>query len=173
VIFSVNEIAIRCICLLFMFMLFPTLTSAFQVAPALLNMSAQSGRQPQPRPTTLPPAGTLTLEEVLQQVETHHPKLRGAQAERELASAKRLEKQGAFDPVINFGTGFLQYNSTSKRGSALNASANDVELEYLTRSGIKIFAGSRYNYGTIKSPLSSTGDGGEYYIGIKVPLMPM
>ncbi len=161
-----NDIAIRSLCLLFLLMLFHSMASAFQVAP-------QSGRQPQPQPKqSNPPAtGTLTLDEVLNQVEAHHPKLRGAQAEREIASAKRLEKQGAFDPVINFGTNVLQYNSTSQRGSALSARTNDAEVEFLTRSGIKVFAGSRFNYGTIKSPLSSTGDTGEYYIGVKVPLM--
>lgn len=170
---SMEVIAIRTTYLLFLCMLFPAMTSAFQVAPALLNMAPQSGRQPQPqpRPTNPPPVGTLTLEEVLNQVEVNHPKLRGAQAERELAAAKRLEKQGAFDPVINFGSGLLQYNSTSRRGSPLRANTNDTEVEFLTRSGIKVFAGSRFNYGTIKSPLSSTGETGEYYIGVKVPLM--
>ena len=169
-----NEIVIRGLCLLFMVMLCHSMARAFQVAPALLNLhTPQSGRQPQPRPTqsTSTPVRTLTLEEVLNQVETHHPKLRGAQVERELASAKRLEKQGAFDPVINFGTDFLQYNSTSRRGSALNTRTNDVEVEFLTRSGIKLVAGSRFNYGSVKSPFSSTGETGEYFIGVKVPLM--
>ena len=169
-----NEFVIRCVGLLFLLLTFEASALALQVAPTLLNLPPpQSGRQPRPSPpqSPTPAVGTLTLEEVLNQVDAHHPKVRGAQAERELASAKRLEKQGAFDPVINFGTDFLQYNSTSRRGSILNTRTNDAEVEYLTRSGIKLFAGSRFNYGNIKSPLSSTGNTGEYYIGVKVPLL--
>jgi outer membrane protein TolC len=146
-----------------------SIVAASQVA---LHFSApQSGRQPRPTSSPSPPVGTLTLDEVLKQVESFHPKLRSAQTERDLAAAKRLEKQGAFDPVINFGTGFLQYNSTSRPGALLTTRTNDFEVEYQTRAGIKLFAGSRFNYGGVKSPLSATGNGGEHYFGIKVPLL--
>jgi len=143
-------------------------------AMSLMNAGVtQSGRRSQPGMPPQPDATArpLTLDQVLNQIEAYHPKLRGAQAEREVAAAKRLEKQGAFDPVVNFGTGVIRYNSTSKPGSALSTRTNDVELEYLTRSGVKLIAGSRFNYGTVKSPLSSTGETGEYYLGVKVPLM--
>lgn len=132
----------------------------------------QSGRQPRPAPTarTTTPATILTLDEVLQLVESNHPKLRGAFTERDLAEGKRLEKQGAFDPVLNVGTDFLRYNSASRRGSLLTTRTNDVAVEFLTRSGIKVYGGSSYNFGTVKSPSSSTGEGGTYFIGVKIPL---
>jgi outer membrane protein len=134
----------------------------------------QSGRKPEPgqaQNQTNQPAPVLTLDEVLALVESNHPKLLGADAERRVASAKRLEKQGAFDPVINFGSDFLRYNSTSRPGSLLEARTNDMEVEWLTRSGVKLFAGSRYNFGNVKSPLSATGEAGEYYVGVKVPFL--
>jgi outer membrane protein len=134
----------------------------------------QSGRKPdpaQPIKRPAPNAPPLTLDEVLRQVEAYHPKSLGADAERRIASAKRLEKQGAFDPAVNFGTDFLQYNSASRRGLLAEARTNEVEAEWQTRSGVKFFAGSRYNFGSVKSPLSATGETGEYYFGVKVPFL--
>lgn len=142
-------------------------------ASRLLNAEApQSGRQPRPNPSaqTTTSATILTLEEVLQLVESNHPKLRGAFTERDLAEGKRIEKQGAFDPVLNVGTDFLRYNSASRRGSLLTTRTNDVAVEFLTRSGIKVYGGSSFNFGTVKSPSSSTGEGGTYFIGVKIPL---
>jgi outer membrane protein TolC len=132
----------------------------------------QSGRQPQPLPPKPASSSTpLTLDDVIVQLMTNHPKLQGADAERQMASAKRLEKQGAFDPVVSFGSDFLQYNSTSRPGSLLRARTNDVELQLLTRSGVKLVAGARLHSGSIKSPLSSTGETGEYFAGVRVPLL--
>ena len=116
------------------------------------------------------PSRPLLLSEVLRQVE-EHPKLRGAEAERQAASAKRVSKQGAFDPVITSGIDSLRYNSSSSRGKALNATTSETGIELLTRSGLKIIAGMRLNSGTVKSPLSSTGSAGEYYVGVKMPLL--
>ncbi|MBL8151018.1 MAG: TolC family protein, partial [Blastocatellia bacterium] len=133
----------------------------------------QSGRRipPQQSPTSGPTPMVLRLDDLLRQVDLYHPKLQGADAERRVASAKRLEKQGAFDPVFLLGSDYLRYNSTSSRGKQLDASQNDLQVEFLTRSGIKVFAGTRLNVGTVKSPLSSTGDAGEYFLGVKIPLM--
>ena len=108
---------------------------------------------------------------MLGQVEANHPKLRGADAERRAASAKRIAKQGAFDPTISSGVDTLRYNSTSSRGKALHATTSETGIELLTRSGLKIVAGVRVNNGTPKSPLSNTGDTGEYYAGLKLPLL--
>lgn len=113
----------------------------------------------------------LTLDEVLNQVELYHPKLLGADAERRISSAKRLEKAGAFDPIISYGTDYLRYNSTSRPGTELTTRTNDVIFELPTRYGIKFYGGSRFNFGSIKSPLSSTGETGEYFIGFKIPFL--
>lgn len=138
----------------------------------------QSGRQPAGQ-TSGQSAGpqftTLTLEEVLNLIELYHPKLRGADAQRRIASAKRLEKQGAFDPVVYAGFDYLRFNtefdSKLSRGKVGSSRIADAGVEFLTRYGVKIFGGARYNLGKIKSPLSPTGDGGEYFIEMKIPLL--
>jgi outer membrane protein TolC len=113
----------------------------------------------------------LTLDEVLNQVELYHPKLLGADAERRMASAKRLEKAGAFDPIISYGADYLRYNSASRPGTDSGARTNDVVFELPTRYGVKFYGGSRFNFGSIKSPLSATGETGEYFIGFKIPFL--
>ncbi|NOT59762.1 MAG: TolC family protein [Acidobacteria bacterium] len=118
-----------------------------------------------------PPSAPLLLSDVLQIVGQNHPKLIGASVERQIASAKRLEKQGAFDPVVNFGSDYLQYNSTTTRGKAATTNITGGGIELLTRSGIKVGAGTRFNLGRVKSPLSATGDSGEYFVEFKVPLL--
>ncbi len=131
----------------------------------------QSGRRPGvlvPRPGGGPLP--LLLEQVFQIIDDRHPKLRGSVIERQVATAKRLEKQGAFDPILAISTDYLRYNSSSKRGKVSEAFGIGTEVNFLTRSGIKFFAASNLNLGATKSPLSATGDAGEYTFGLKVPL---
>ncbi|AGY57780.1 TolC family protein [Gloeobacter kilaueensis] len=113
----------------------------------------------------------LQLEEVLTRVERYHPKLLGTNLERRIASAKRLEKQGAFDPAFTAASEYLEYNSTSSRGRFASAFQNTLSFEFPTRTGIKYAVGARYNIGNVKSPLSSTGDTGEYFVAFSVPLL--
>ena len=130
----------------------------------------QSGRRtgaPTPGPGGAPP---LLLERVFQIIENQHPKLRGSVIERRVATAKRIEKQGAFDPILSISTDYLRYNSASKRGKVSEAFGIGTEVNFLTRSGIKFFASSTLNLGATKSPLSATGDFGTYEFGLKVPL---
>ena len=121
--------------------------------------------QPQPVPTTLSLAG------VLAQVQAHHPKLLGAAIEQRIALAKQLEKEGAFDPTFNVESDYLRYNDFSKRGNVSQTWDNDIALNWLSSTGIKLSAGMRYNTGQVKPPLYPTGGGGEYFMGIKVPLL--
>lgn len=118
-----------------------------------------------------PDVPEVTLADVLRQVESNHPKLTGANINRLAAEAKLLEKRGAFDPVISASSDFLRYNSTSTPGKAAMAMQNQGIVEWTTRSGMKVFAGSRINYGRVKSPLSSTGETGEYFAGVALPLL--
>ncbi|MGQ9897700.1 MAG: TolC family protein [Acidobacteriota bacterium] len=139
-------------------------------AAAQAGRDPQSGRYPNapaPGPKGGPP---LLLERVFQIIEEQHPKLRGSVIERRVATAKRLEKQGAFDPILSISTDYLRYNSASKRGKVSEAFGLGTEVNFLTRSGIKFFAASRLNLGATKSPLSATGDFGTYEFGFKVPL---
>ncbi|MDX2031879.1 MAG: TolC family protein [Blastocatellia bacterium] len=138
------------------------------------SVDPQSGRNPQAQPA--PPqkrSQPLTLEELINFVDLYHPKIRGLDAERRIASAKRLEKQGAFDPIFSTGTDWLRYNtefdSKTRRGKVASMQLADAGVEMLTRYGIKIAAGARYNLGKVKSPLSPTGNGGEYFLDFKIP----
>lgn len=121
------------------------------------------------------PQTSLTLDEVLSTVELYHPKLLGAERQRQIASAKRLEKQGAFDPVFTTGTDYLRFNTDfddkTLRGKPATMRLADAGVEMLTRSGIKIGGGTRFNLGKVKAPLSPTGSGGEYFMEFKMPLL--
>lgn len=121
------------------------------------------------------PARVLTIEELIRAIDLYHPKLRGADATRRIASAKRLEKQGAFDPVVFAGYDYLRFNTEldpkTLRGKSASSNLADVGIEFLTRSGLKIGGGARYNLGKIKAPFSPTGDSGEYFMSFKMPLL--
>jgi outer membrane protein TolC len=145
---------------------------------ALATGEPQSGRNPRPAPgqtSTQRPLQPLTLDEVIHFVNLYHPKIRGADVERRIAAAKRLEKQGAFDPVLFAGSETLRFNTeldnVSRRGKSATMQLADAGFEYQTRYGVKIGAGARFNLGKVKSPLSPTGNGGEYFLELKVPMM--
>lgn len=116
-------------------------------------------------------APTLTLQTVLTQVEKNHPKLRGAQLANDIASAKVLEKQGAFDPGLAINSGYQRYNSSSSPGKARDYFYNSATVYRTDPSGIKWEAGWSNNQGFVKSPASSTGDVGEFFVGASVPLL--
>ncbi|MES2463580.1 MAG: TolC family protein, partial [Armatimonadota bacterium] len=118
-----------------------------------------------------PPSDPLTLGEVLQAVDASFPKLAGARAEREAAVAKRREKRGAFDVTTGVGTDFLRYNSSSTRGKEYTYTATAATVETTLRSGVKLIAGRDLNNGVVKSPLSSTGSEGTFFVGAKIPLL--
>lgn len=115
--------------------------------------------------------GSLTLARVLTQVKQNHPKLYSADLERRIAGAKLLEKQGAFDPGISLETDYLRYNDFSNRGNVSKTFDNDLSFNWLTRSGLKFSTGARYNTGEVKPPLYPTGETGEYFLGMKMPLL--
>lgn len=139
----------------------PYLTIALLIS--LLGSPTVWGQQE----TTLP----LSLADVLIRVERNHPKLRGAELERRMASAKRLEKQGAFDPAMTLDNDTQRYNSYPERGKAKMESLNDVSVGILTRYGAKISATSNFHYGDVKSPASGTGTSGSHFLGLSLPLL--
>lgn len=115
--------------------------------------------------------GHLTLESVLQTVDSHHPKLRGARLLQGVARAKVTEKQGAFDPAAGFETAYQRYNSSSSPGKARDYTSLAGTVFRTDPSGVKWEAGWLNNQGAVKSPASSTGDVGEIYLEAKVPLL--
>ena len=114
---------------------------------------------------------TLTLQKFLAQVDSNYPKLRSMRIERDVAEAKFQEKKGAFDPSLSFETSFLRYNSSTTRGKLSESRMTETVVEVLDRSGIKFLAGQRLNMGSVKSPSSSTGSLGEWFVGAKIPLI--
>jgi outer membrane protein len=117
------------------------------------------------------PAPALTLAELLAQLETSYPKLLGGAAERDGASAKRLSKQGAFDPSVGASIESQRFNSSSTRGKAQNGSGAGLELEGATEQGLKYRIGRVQNAGAVKSPGSSTGSAGTFFAEVKLPLL--
>ncbi len=117
------------------------------------------------------PSKRLTLPEVLAQVEENHPKLRGAQLVNQIASAKVLEKRGAFDPSVGLASTYQSYNSSSSPGKESDYFSNSATVFRTDPSGIKWEAGWINNQGSVKSPASSTGDAGEFFVGASVPLL--
>lgn len=113
----------------------------------------------------------LTLEKLLKQVRENHPKLYSADLERRIAGAKLLEKQGAFDPGISLETDYLRYNDFSDRGKVSKTLDNDLSVNWLTRSGLKVATGGRYNTGEVKPPLYPTGYTGEYFMYMRMPFL--
>lgn len=110
---------------------------------------------------------TLRLDDVLRRVDRYYPKLIGAEAQRRTAAEKTRSKRGAFDTTISYSTDTLGYNS---EGKLKNGFTNNITIEKPTRFGAKLFASVDLNTGAVKPPDSMTGYGGQYALGIKLPL---
>ncbi len=113
----------------------------------------------------------FSLDHFLQSVDKNYPKLLSADAERRIASAKRLEKAGAFDPVLTSLNEYLRVQDTFTPGKAKDAVHNETRVNLLTRSGINVFTGMRLNPNDTKTPFVPTGKSGEYYAGMSIPLL--
>ncbi len=127
----------------------------------------------QPSTQNQPPQATdtLTQDRFLSQVRANHPKLFSADIQRRIAGARLLERQGAFDPGISLDTDYLRYNDFTQRGKVSKTFDNDLSLNWQTRSGLKFSTGARYNTGDVKPPLYPTGNTGEYFMGVRMPLL--
>jgi len=115
--------------------------------------------------------GKLTLAVYLRAVDANFPGLIGAEDQRRIASANRLEKQGVFDPLLSTEDGYTRMQNTSKIGEPKDVLFNYPKIEVPFRSGIRAFAQYRYNPNSAQSPYIETGEGGEYSAGLFVPLL--
>lgn len=104
-------------------------------------------------------------------VDNNYPRLDAADSRRRIASARRLEVQGAFDPVLSTLDGYTWMQNTSRFATRKRVIFNQPMLELPTRSGIKLFATYRFNPRSAQSPFIETGFGGEYAGGVAVPLL--
>lgn len=120
---------------------------------------------------SLTDSSTLTFANFISSVETNHPDIISAKLEKQIASSKRLESQGAFDPSINSRNSYNHFNSSSAPGVDQSAFTSDTSFDILTRQGAKFGLGAKYAEGDIKTPVSPTGDAGEYYIKLQIPLL--
>jgi len=112
----------------------------------------------------------LTASVFLNQVKKNHPILELAYIKQQTASAQRLEKQGAFDPVIKAGSGVKRFNSSAQLGKVQEVLESNLSMDFLSRYGLRVKAGVKQAAGNIKTPVSPTGEGGEYYINLTLPL---
>ncbi len=133
-------------------------TNAQEASPQESKFFAQSSRPLDP---------TLRLDDVLRRVDRYYPKLIGAEAERRSAAGKTRSKRGAFDTTVSYSTDTLGYNSDGKLRTGFT---NNITIERQTRFGAKFFATVDLNTSAVKSPDSNTGFGGQYGVGVKLPL---
>ncbi len=124
-----------------------------------------------PNPITQKPPDTLTYHAFIERILNYHPDMQQASLEIGIAGANRLSKQGAFDPYVNGNSQTQRFNSSSVEGKAQLGSENEVTLNLPTSVGLTAIAGGKLALGDIKTPISPTGDGGEYYWGVKLPLL--
>lgn len=113
----------------------------------------------------------LTFENFITYVRNNYPDIISAKLEKQIASSKRLEAQGAFDPSINSRNFYNHFNSSSAPGVDQSAFTSDTSFDILTRQGARFGLGAKYAEGDIKTPISPTGDTGEYYIKLQIPLL--
>ena len=117
------------------------------------------------------PAEVLQWNQVMRQAEAAHPKLRVAELLLQVAEAKITEKEGAFDPALAVQEELFRYNSPTDPGKAKYAWEQSIAYQRQDVSGIKWGGGYRLNRGFVKAPDSLTGQGGEFFLDIKVPLL--
>lgn len=141
-------------------------TSAYQ-----LPLQTSNQRNSKTIKLVADPDDGFSLDYFLQLVDKNYPKLQGADAERQIYSAKRLEKAGAFDPILSSVNEYQRVQDTFTPGVAKNAIHNESRVDLLTRSGIKVFTGMRLNPNDTKTPFVPTGKSGEYYAGVSIPLL--
>jgi outer membrane protein TolC len=116
-------------------------------------------------------AQPLLLERVIQMASQQHPKMRGVELIRQLAEAKVTEKEGAFDPALLLGSEYLRYNSPSAPGKPKLADDHLLGVQIQDVAGWKLMTGYRLNRGEVKSPDSLTGQGGEFFLEFKLPVL--
>ncbi len=113
----------------------------------------------------------LTPDTLIDQVRAHHPVMLQARLTAARAEAERLEKQGAFDARLKGGVRYRRYNSSSAVGAVQKVLESSFSVDFLSRYGIGVSTGFKRAAGDIKTPVSPTGEGGEYFLELTIPLL--
>lgn len=109
---------------------------------------------------------SLSLREYLSTVAIAHPQIWTAALENQIAEAELLNALGGFDPVLK-----TKYEyKTKEGGEKVNFLDADLELPLATLFGPRITAGVRRGTGFGINPENETKPGGEYNIGVSLPL---
>jgi outer membrane protein len=101
----------------------------------------------------------------------NHPEIIQAKLDRQRALAQRIEAQGAFDPSLSADGFYNRFNSSSAVGDVQEAFTSGTSIDWLSGYGAKFSIGSKLALGDIKTPISPTGDAGEYFLKLQVPLL--
>ncbi len=121
---------------------------------------------------TITQGGTeLTPTIFLSAVDNNYPRLEMADSRRRIASARRLEVQGVFDPMIKTLNGYTWMQNTSKFDTLKRVLFNQPVIELPTRSGITLLGTYRFNPRSSQSPYIESGFIGEFGGGVMVPLL--
>ncbi len=147
-------------------------TSALGLALILSLAGDVSPGSAQPAEQARPPSNSpLTLETVFARIDSSHPLLQGASAERLVARGKLLQALGAFEPsVVNDLE--LERFIRSGQTNTQTAGFNDTYLEARHPSGVRALAGIRsaINDATIPD-LGFNQDRQQVLLGASVPLL--
>jgi outer membrane protein TolC len=114
----------------------------------------------------IPPGVPLTLDRVLESVNTHFPLLLATQQERPIADGQVLAAEGQFDTVIR--------SRLSQNAGTFPVGRFDFGVDQPTAvRGINLFSGYRLGDGAFPgyNGGQETADGGELRAGIAVPLL--
>ncbi|MCH2227076.1 MAG: TolC family protein [Candidatus Caenarcaniphilales bacterium] len=115
--------------------------------------------------------GELLFTDFIDKVKSNHPQILRAKLDRDITISKRLEAQGRFDPSINSLNLINRFNSSSDVGEEKDAFTSDTSIDFLTGYGARIGLGAKFAQGDISTPISPTGEAGEYFVKLFVPLM--
>ncbi|NQY80501.1 MAG: TolC family protein [Candidatus Caenarcaniphilales bacterium] len=115
--------------------------------------------------------GELFFGDFINTVKENHPQVLRAKLDRDITISRRLEAQGRFDPSINSLNLVNRFNSSSDVGEEKDAFTSDTSVDFLTGYGAKIGLGAKFAQGDISTPISPTGESGEYFVKLFVPLM--
>jgi len=107
---------------------------------------------------------TISFDQFIEQVKTHHPIIKQADFELELGDANLLFARGSFDPEL-VSSIREKYFSEDRYYSELNAA-----IQIPTWFGIEFESGYDRNIGNFVTPNGSTSNNGLLYAGVSVPL---
>ena len=123
-------------------------------------------RSPDPPPPTL--VLTLSLERVLELVESYHPLINGSKTEKVRARGRLLKALGAFEPAF---VNDWELERLVKDGQTESVGFNDTFLEVRHPWGISGFAGFRYGLGPVEIADLAIDETNQPLLGIAIPLL--